>query len=118
MITDFERRFKNLNEAYENLLCKPNVKSEWNNGVIERYKNPVLTAGHTPLHWRYDFNPQANPFLMERFGINAVLNSGAIKFNNKYVLIPRVEGKDRKSFFAIAESINGIDNFKRFSTSS
>ncbi|MEP6682272.1 MAG: glycosidase, partial [Parafilimonas sp.] len=82
------------------------------NGIINRYRFPVLTAEHAPLFWRYDFNADANPFLMERFGINAVLNAGAIKWNNKYLLMPRVEGNDRKSFFAIAESDNGIDNFK------
>ena len=71
-----------------------------------------LRQHHTPLTWRFDFNEQTNPFLMERFGINAVFNSGAIKFNNKYVLVARVEGADRKSFFAVAESENGIDNFK------
>ncbi|MGH2565404.1 MAG: glycoside hydrolase family 130 protein, partial [Ginsengibacter sp.] len=69
-------------------------------------------AAHTPLNWRFDFNEETNPFFMERFGINAVFNSGAIKFNNKYILVPRVEGIDRKSFFAVAESENGIDNFR------
>lgn len=112
MITDFERRFKNLEDAHESLLCKPNVKSELNNGVITKYNNPVLTAAHAPLHWRYDFNPQTNPFLMERFGINGVFNAGAIKFNDKYIMVPRVEGADRKSFFAVVESDNGIDNFR------
>ena len=82
------------------------------NGVFNRYQNPVLTASHTPLFWRYDLNAETNPFLMERFGINAVLNAGAIKWNDKYLLMPRVESTDRKSFFAIAESENGIDNFK------
>ena len=81
------------------------------NGVWQRYANPVLTAEHTPLFWRYDLNPKTNPFMLERFGINGVFNSGAIKFNGKYVLVARVEGKDRKSFFAVAESDNGIDNF-------
>jgi 4-O-beta-D-mannosyl-D-glucose phosphorylase len=112
MITDFERRFKNLEDAHESLLCKPNIKSESNNGVITKYNNPVLTAAHAPLHWRYDFNPQTNPFLMERFGINGVFNAGAIKFNDKYIMLPRIEGADRKSFFAVAESDNGIDNFR------
>jgi len=112
MNTDFERRFKNLEDAHESLLCKPNVKSESNNGVITKYNNPVLTAAHAPLHWRYDFNPQTNPFLMERFGINGVFNAGAIKFNDKYIMVPRVEGADRKSFFAVVESDSGIDNFR------
>ena len=79
----------------------------------ERYKNPVLTAAHTPLFWRYDLNESKQIHtLMERFGINAVLNAGAIKFNDKYIVVARVEGADRKSFFAIAESTNGIDNFR------
>ena len=112
MIKDFERRFKNLKDTYESLLCKPNVKNELNNGIITKYNNPVLTAQHAPLHWRYDFNPKTNPFLMERFGINGVFNAGAIKFNDKYIMVPRIEGADRKSFFAVAESDNGIDNFR------
>jgi 4-O-beta-D-mannosyl-D-glucose phosphorylase len=112
MSDTFNSRLKGLKENYEGLLVKSNTECDCNNGIIKRYKNPVLTALHTPLHWRYDFNPQTNPYLMERFGINAVFNSGAIKFNNKYVLVPRVEGADRKSFFAVAESENGIDNFK------
>ncbi len=91
---------------------RKNTPLESANGIYQRYENPVLTAAHTPLTWRFDFNQQTNPFLMERFGINAVFNSGAIKFNNKYVLVARVEGADRKSFFGVAESENGIDNFK------
>ncbi len=82
------------------------------NGIFLRYKNPVLTAQHTPLAWRYDLNPATNPFLMERLGINAVLNPGAIELNGKFYLVARVEGNDRKSFFAVAESDNGIDQFK------
>ncbi|MGF2410938.1 MAG: glycoside hydrolase family 130 protein, partial [Ferruginibacter sp.] len=105
-------RLEELNQMYKVLIAKPNTVSECSNGIINRYKNPVLTAMHAPLTWRYDFDPATNPYLMERFGINAVFNSGAIKFNNKFVLVPRVEGADRKSFFAIAESDNGIDNFK------
>lgn len=112
MIKDFDRRLAKMQKSYEELVSRPNTEWEHNNGIITRYKNPVLTAQHTPLHWRYDFNPQSNPFLMERFGINAVFNSGAIKFNNKYIMVPRVEGADRKSFFAVAESENGIYNFK------
>src|SRR4051812_8408952 len=75
-------------------------------------KNPVLTAAHIPLDWRYDLNEKTNPLLLERLGINAVLNPGAMKWKNKYILMPRIEGVDRKSFFAIAESENGIDQFK------
>lgn len=112
MIKDFEKRLAKLQNTHEELLASPNVEWENNNGLITRYKKPVLTAQHTPILWRYDLNPQTNPFLMERFGINAVFNAGAIKFNNKYIMVPRVEGADRKSFFAVAESENGIDNFR------
>lgn len=98
--------------AYERLLSTTNEPAEESNGIVQRYKNPVLTAKHTPLFWRYDLDENRNPFLMERFGINAVLNAGAIKFDNKYIVVARVEGNDRKSFFAIAESDNGIDNFR------
>lgn len=82
------------------------------NGIYERYKNPVVTAAHVPLNWRFDFNESTNPFLQERIGMNATFNAGAMKWNGKYLLAVRVEGIDRKSFFAIAESPNGIDNFK------
>jgi len=109
----FEERFYTLLSDYEALLTKPNEKAETScNGVYHRYKYPVLTAAHTPLNWRYDFNKESNPWLMERIGINAVFNAGAIYFNNKYILVARVEGADRKSFFAVAESDNGIDNFR------
>lgn len=108
----FKQRSEDMMKMYNTLIASPNTENEYSNGIVTRYKNPVLTAMHTPLTWRYDFNPATNPFLMERFGINAVFNSGAIKFNNKFILVPRVEGADRKSFFAIAESDNGIDNFK------
>jgi 4-O-beta-D-mannosyl-D-glucose phosphorylase len=100
-----------LQLQHEQLVKKINEPVEEGNGVFVRYKNPVLTAAHTPLFWRYDLNTITNPFMMERFGINATLNAGAIKFNGKYLLMVRVEGVDRKSFFAVAESINGIDNF-------
>ncbi len=105
-------RLKALQKGHNNLVSRKNVMVEESNGVYNRYRFPVLTAAHTPLTWRYDFNKDSNPFLMERFGINAVFNAGAIKFNNKYIVAARVEGYDRKSFFAIAESSNGIDNFK------
>lgn len=99
-------------KAQEELQTTTNTPLDETNGVYHRYKNPVLTAKHIPLNWRYDFNPASNPYLIERFGINAILNPGAIKWNGKYILMARVEGIDRKSFFAIAESPNGIDNFK------
>lgn len=93
-------------------MARPNEPFSEGNGIFLRYKNPVLTAAHTPLSWRYDFNEQDNPLLAERFGINAVFNAGAIKFNNKYLVIARVEAANRKSFFAVAESENGIDRFR------
>ena len=107
-----DNRLRILTEEYETLISRENKRIRSNNGIFERYKYPILTAAHTPLEWRYDFNPETNPFLMERFGINAVFNAGAIKYNGKYLIMARVEGYDRKSFFAIAESPNGIDNFR------
>src|SRR5215510_6134220 len=112
MSTVFEKRLKALKNAHQEILIRPNKKDGAGNGVIDRYQHPVLTALHAPLFWRYDLNKETNPSLMERFGINAVFNSGAIKLQDKYYLVARVEGIDRKSFFAVAESPNGIDNFK------
>jgi len=112
MRTNFKKRLALLRSAHERLLSRPNEQAEPGNGIYDRYKYPILTAGHTPLFWRYDLNAESNPYLMERFGINAVMNAGAIKWNNKYLVIGRVEGSDRKSFFAVAESENGIDNFR------
>jgi len=108
----FAKRLEQLGSAHQKLLSESNEPVKDSNGVYQRYKNPVLTAEHTPLFWRYDLNSETNPYLMERFGINAVLNAGAIKFNDKYIVVARVEGTDRKSFFAVAESLNGIDNFR------
>lgn len=108
----FKQALENLKAEHEELLSRKNIKSESGNGIYDRYEYPILTAAHAPLHWRYDFNPETNPFLMERIGVNATLNSGAIKWKGKYLLVVRVEGNDRKSFFAIAESPNGIDNFR------
>jgi len=107
----FDRLSKMENE-FQELLEQPNEKKKSGNGIFDRYKNPVLTAAHVPLFWRYDLNEETNPFLMERFSINAVFNAGAIKWNDKYLVVARVEAGDRKSFFAIAESSNGIDNFR------
>jgi 4-O-beta-D-mannosyl-D-glucose phosphorylase len=114
MRNNFYSRLEKLEKAQEVLTARKNEKEplEMGNGIVERYKYPVLTAAHTPLYWRYDLNPETNPNLMQRFGINAVLNPGAIKWNDKYLLVARVEGADRKSFFAVAESPNGIDQFK------
>ena len=108
----FTQKIKQLLEDQETLLNRKNEPTDYTNGWCQRYKNPVLTAAHTPVHWRYDLNEETNPFLMERIGMNAAMNSGAIKWNDKYLLMVRVEGADRKSFFAIAESPNGIDNFR------
>ncbi len=112
MTNIFFSRLAALEKEQDKLLHQPNAKIGLGNGVINRYSNPVLTAQHTPLFWRYDLSKESNPHLMERFGINAVLNAGAIKWNDKYLVVARVEGVDRKSFFAIAESPTGIDNFK------
>ena len=112
MATDFKRKITVLLQRHETLLQRPNKKLEETNGIVCRYEYPVLTGEHVPLEWRYDFNPETNPWLMERIGVNAAMNSGAIRWNGKYVLVVRVEGADRKSFFAIAESPNGVDNFR------
>lgn len=111
-MTDFNKRQKELEAAHEALITLSNKEIPSSNGIFSRYQNPILTGDHAPLNWRYDFNPETNPYLLERFGINAAFNAGAMKFNGKYVLAVRVEGLDRKSFFAIAESENGIDNFR------
>jgi len=112
MSTLFETRKAAIEKAHEELLSKKNCELFSKNGVYSRYENPILTREHAPLHWRFDLNPETNPFFMERIGINATFNSGAIKWNDKYLLVVRVEGNDRKSFFAIAESPNGVDNFR------
>lgn len=108
---NFDERLAELVSEHEELLARKNTEI-YGNGVYERFANPVLTAGHAPLEWRYDLNRETNPYLMERIGIHATFNSGAIKFNGRYVLVARVEADDRKSFFAVAESPNGIDNFR------
>lgn len=109
---NFSNRLEKISGQYEALISKINEPTEETNGVFQRYSHPVLTAQHAPYKWKYDLNPHTNPFLMERIGINAVFNSAAIKFQEKYTLMARVEGSDRKSFFAIAQSDNGIDNFR------
>ncbi|MBP3639883.1 MAG: glycosidase [Muribaculaceae bacterium] len=108
---NFDQRKQFVTERYESLLSRKNEPIE-GNGVYRRYKNPVITADMAPLTWRYDFDPATNPYFMERIGVNATLNSGAMKWNGKYLLVVRVEGADRKSFFAVAESPNGVDNFR------
>ena len=111
-MTDFNERLKALRQHHEELLSRPNEPLPWGNGIYEKYKYPILTAEHTPLEWRYDFSEQDNPYLMQRIMMNAVLNSGAIKLDGRYLLVCRVEGADRKSFFAVAESPNGIDQWR------
>lgn len=107
----FEYRKDLVLARYEELVNRVNIPVE-GNGVYTRYEHPVVTADMIPPFWKYDFNPATNPFFMERIGVNATLNSGAMKWNGKYILIVRVEGADRKSFFAVAESPNGIDHFR------
>lgn len=99
-------------EKYNKLIGRKNVKADSYNGIYDRYQYPVLTREHIPLHWRYDLNPEINPYFMERLGVNAVMNSGAIELDGKYYLVARIEGNDRKSFFGVAESDNGIDGFR------
>ncbi|MFI1770894.1 glycoside hydrolase family 130 protein [Thalassobellus citreus] len=101
-----------VKESYNELVRKENTPISKTNGIYNRYKNPVVTAGHIPINWRYDLNPKTNPNALERIGFNATLNAGAMKWKGAYVLCVRVEGNDRKSFLAMAESPNGIDNFK------
>ena len=109
---DFITNYKKASEAYEKLIGRKNIISERYNGIYDCYEYPVLTAAHAPLIWRYDMNPETNPFFMERLGVNAVLNSGAIELNGKFYLVARVEGNDRKSFFAVAESDSPVDGFR------
>ena len=112
MLPDFQQRLQQLTAEHENLVAAQNQACMPGNGIFTRWKNPVITPAHTPLFWRYDLDPSANPFLMERLGVNATFNSGAMLWNGKFILVVRVEGNDRKSFFAIAESPNGIDRFR------
>ena len=111
--TTFQDRKVALEKEHTLLIEQKNAPQDHaGNGIYERYKNPVVTAAHVPLNWRFDLNEKTNPFLQERIGMNAAFNAGAMKWNGKYLLAVRVEGIDRKSFFAIAESPNGVDNFK------
>lgn len=105
-------KYSEIQQKYEKLILRKNEKSEFYNGIYDRYVYPILTREHIPPFWKYDLNKETNPFFMERLGINAVMNSGAIFLNGKFCLVCRVEGNDRKSFFAIAESKNGIDGFR------
>ena len=110
--TAFEKRVKGLLREQERLLARRNSRAPGSNGIFDRYQHPVLTAAHAPALWRYDLNQKTNPFLLERMGINAVFNAGAIFHEGRFLVAVRVEGVDRKSFFAIAESPSGIDRFR------
>ena len=109
---EFYHRKQQLLERHEALVQRANEPLPHTNGLYQRYQYPILTAEHTPIFWRYDLNPATNPLLLQRFGINATFNSGAMKWQGKYVLLVRIEGWDRKSFFAVAESPNGVDHFR------
>ncbi|EGF91565.1 hypothetical protein ABI_29820 [Asticcacaulis biprosthecium C19] len=115
-MTNAAERLGRLRADHEALLTRANVPAATGNGVYHRWQHPVVTAAHVPLEWRYDFNSDTNPFMQERLGINATFNAGAMLWPKdgqaKYIVVVRVEGDDRKSFFAIAESANGIDNFR------
>ena len=110
--SDFLHRRERLFAAHNSLIFRKNEPILESNGLFRRYRNPVLTGLHTPIFWRYDLDPDTNPFLMERLGINAAFNVGAMEWKGKFVLMARVEGADRKSFFAVAESGTGIDGFR------
>ena len=108
----FKKRVQDLLKEQEQLITRRNRKSANGNGIFDRYDFPIVTAAHTPITWRYDIDQKSNPYLMERIGVNATFNAGAIFHEGKYLLVVRVEGWDRKSFFAVAESPSGIDNFR------
>jgi 4-O-beta-D-mannosyl-D-glucose phosphorylase len=108
----FKKSLQDLVKQQEKLLSRRNRKSPDGNGIFDRYERPVLTAAHAPIIWRYDLDRTTNPFLLERIAVNAAFNAGAILHEGKYLVVARVEGADRKSFFAVAESPNGIDNFR------
>ncbi|WP_435170909.1 glycoside hydrolase family 130 protein [Paenibacillus glycanilyticus] len=110
--TVFMEKLQRLHAEHKELLTRPNTPVHGGNGIYDRYAYPVITAAHAPVYWRYDLNPETNPHLMERIGVNAAFNPGAIELNGKFYLVVRVEGHDRKSFFAVAESVNGIDGFR------
>lgn len=111
-----EKYYQLVNEQEELLSRKNNVKTDFYNGVYERYENPVITRDHVPIHWRFDLNKETNPNFQERLGVNSVFNPGAIYFNDKYYLVVRLEGVDRKSIFALAVSDNGVENFRFIDT--
>jgi len=110
-MSTFAERLRMLIDAHQDLIGAPNAPRGLSNGIYQRWRDPILTAAHAPLAWRYDLNEKTNPFLMERLGVNAVFNAGAIYRGGKHLLVARVEGVDRKSFFAVAESKSGVDGF-------
>ncbi len=111
--SEFDARLHDLQQKYEQLITRPNpVDDAWENGVFQRYRYPILTAAHTPIFWRYDLDAATDPYLMERMGVNAVFNAGVIELHGTIYLVCRVEGYDRKSFFAVAESANGSEGFR------
>jgi len=112
MNASFQERRSTLLASHEEMVSQANTPFDQHNGIYLKWKNPVITAAHTPIHWRYDLDESTNPYLQERQGVNAAFNAGAIFWEGKYLLAVRVEGNDRKSFFGIAESPNGIDNFR------
>jgi 4-O-beta-D-mannosyl-D-glucose phosphorylase len=109
---EYKKKVRELFRRHETLVTRKNVESKEGNGVYDRYLYPVLTADHAPLFWRYDFDRKTNPHLMERIGVNATFNAGAMEYEGKFLVLARVEGADRKSFLAVAESPNGVDNFR------
>ncbi|OKP77491.1 glycosidase [Paenibacillus sp. P3E] len=112
MTANFQERKQKLTERYEALIGRKNEKVPYGNGIYDRYQHPLLTAEHAPLIWRYDFNPETNPYFAERIGVNGIFNPGAIELSGKFYIVARVEGNDRKSFFAVAESDSGVDGFR------
>lgn len=112
-MNDFYARLERLEAAYEELVTRKNqIDTRWSNGLFDRYRYPVATGAHAPIFWRYDLDPQSNPHLIERLGVNAAFNTGAMYFNEKFILMLRVEGSDRKSFFAVAESSSPVEGFR------
>lgn len=108
----FKEQLEKQMARYEEVIRKKNKKTDFYNGIYDRWENPVLTRDHIPLTWKYDMNPETNPYFMERLGVNAVFNAGAIYLDGKYYLVARIEGNDRKSFFGVAVSDNGVDGFR------
>lgn len=112
MKSDYQRAVQALLRDHQALISRPNTPQRKGNGIYQRWQHPIITAEHTPVFWRYDLNRETNPLLLERQSINSTFNAGALYWRGKYILAVRVEGNDRKSFFAIAESPNGVDNFR------